>query len=123
MSWQYSQSSGQLSRNGVLVGTGYSGYGADKNQPNDESVKDLGPIPQGEYTIGPPEALNGGPHGPFVLPLTPKSTNQMFGRSGFLLHGDNIEFPGMASKGCMIMGRPIREEVAASGDADLTVTV
>ncbi len=122
--WQYQQSSGQLWHNSEAVGVGYSGYGPDKNQPNDESIKDLGPIPCGLYSIGAPECVPpdpAGPHGPFILPLTPDPTNAMFGRSGFLIHGDSIESPGFASRGCMIFSRLIRETVAASGDFALTV--
>jgi hypothetical protein len=45
----------------------------------------------------------------------------MFGRSGFLIHGDSIIRPGTASRGCIILAREIREQIAASGDADLEV--
>jgi hypothetical protein len=122
--WKYQQSTGQLTHNGQLAGVGYSGYGDDKNQPNDESIKDLGPIPCGLYSIGVPECAPpepAGPHGPFVLPLTPDQGNAMFGRAGFLIHGDSIEAPGFASRGCMIFGRLVREAIAASGDFALAV--
>ena len=120
--WTYRQSDGFLLHNGVVVGEGYSGYGTDKNQPNDESVKNLGPIPHGTYTIGAPECVGApGPHGPFVLPLTPNDTTTMFGRSGFKIHGDSIEHPGSASQGCIIMSKPVRVWIAQSDDHDLEV--
>ena len=62
-----------------------------------------------------------GPHGPFVLRLTPAPTNEMFGRDGFLIHGDSIEHPGSASHGCIILPRAIREAIAKSDDDTLHV--
>ncbi|HLW75686.1 MAG TPA: tlde1 domain-containing protein, partial [Bryobacteraceae bacterium] len=98
--WTYRQSTGEMSRDGIAAGIGYSGFEAGKNNPAMQEVEETGPIPQGRYTIGEPEDLEGGPHGPFILRLTPDSGNQMFGRSGFLIHGDSIAQPGMASRGC-----------------------
>lgn len=104
------------------AGTGYSGFEAGKNNPALQNVANVGPIPQGRYTIGKPECVDSpGPHGPFVMRLTPDAANQMFGRDGFLIHGDSIVKPGTASHGCIIMGRLIRNAIAASGDHDLTV--
>jgi len=119
--WTYKQSSGELSRDGVAAGVGYSGYEAGKNNPAMQNVANTGPVPRGRYQIGAPMDLEGGPHGPFVLPLTPDPANQMFGRFGFLIHGDSIATPGFASRGCIIAGLPTREAIAASGDAELTV--
>jgi hypothetical protein len=86
-----------------------------------QNVANAGPIPQGNYAIGAPIDLEGGPCGPYVLPLTPAPANQMFGRFGFLIHGDSIAQPGTASRGCVILSRAIREAIAASGDRELTV--
>lgn len=121
--WTYKQSTGQLFDSaGTLIATGYSGFGADKNQPANQSVANLGPIPAGEYSIGDPECVNApGPHGPFVLRLTPAPTNNMFGRDGFLIHGDSVEHPGTASHGCIILPRVIREAIAQSDDSTLSV--
>jgi hypothetical protein len=55
------------------------------------------------------------------MALTPDSTNQMFGRSGFLMHGDGVKDPGAASLGCVIMPHSVREEVWNSNDHDLEV--
>jgi Protein of unknown function (DUF2778) len=120
--WTYKQSNGELSRDGVVEGDGYSGFEAGRNNPAMQEQPNVGPIPQGRYSIGSPECVDSpGPHGPFVLRLTPDPANQMFGRAGFLIHGDSIVQPGLASHGCIIMGRIIREKIAASGDTALTV--
>ena len=120
--WTYKQTNGELSHDGALAGTCYSGYETGKNNPAMQGVENAGPVPQGLYSIGAPECVDSpGPHGPFVLRLTPDPANTMFGRSGFLIHGDSIARPGFASRGCIIAGRLIREAIAASGDTGLTV--
>ncbi len=104
----YSQSTGKLtSNNGFVLGTGYAGALGFKNDPNAQSIHDKGPLPRGVYDVGPPHNTVG--HGPFVLTLIPHPDNIMFGRGGFLIHGDSIEHPGTASKGCIIMPRSARE--------------
>lgn len=119
-SWTYSQKSGDLRRDGQPVATGYSGTGVGKNNPAMENVPDVGPIPQGDWTItGPP--LNTPDHGPYVLRLSPASETETFGRSGFLMHGDSKEHPGCASHGCVILPRTVREQIWNSGDRDLEV--
>lgn len=120
--WTYSQRTGILLHDNVMIGTGYSGFGVGKNNPIMQDVHNVGPIPQGRYSIGQPEDLEGGPHGPFVLPLTPDPTNEMFGRSGFLIHGDSEAHPGQASQGCVIMSRPVRDAIQKWGDSELEVT-
>ena len=60
-------------------------------------------------------------HGPYVLPLTPDPENLMYGRDGFLIHGDSITNPGSASEGCIILPRSARTMIAASGDNRLEV--
>jgi len=123
----YSQSTGRLTTEslspispGQLIGVGYSGAGEGKNDPSFDDVVDVGPLPAGHYKIGAPEDMEGGPHGPFVLPLTPDPANEMFGRSGFLIHGDT-DPPGNASEGCIILPREVREAIAASPDKHLEV--
>ena len=118
--WTYHQSTGRLSRDCADVATGYSGLDAGKNNPAMQEVHDVGPLPQGLYVIGHP--VDTATHGPFVLPLTPDPGNTMFGRTGFLIHGDSLQHPGRASNGCIILPRPIREQIAASDDDELTVT-
>jgi hypothetical protein len=118
--WTYAQLSGQLFDNGGgLTGVGYSGSPTGKNNPAMQNVADVGPIPQGQYTIGAPHDTP--QHGPYVLSLTPAAQNQMFGRDGFLMHGDSVAHPGTASEGCIIMQLAIRQKVWNSGDHELKV--
>jgi hypothetical protein len=121
--WTYEQTTGRLTRNNQPVGEcGYSGFEDGKNNPAMQAEVDCGPIPRGRYTIGPVEFVDvDGPHGPFVLPLTPDPANEMFGRSGFLIHGDSLAHPGCASRGCIIVPRPTREAIAQRGDCNLDV--
>lgn len=118
--WTYSQKSGELEQDGKKVATGYSGAGAGKNNPELQNLHNVGPIPQGDWTVtGPP--VDTKTHGPYVLKLTPATETETFGRSGFLMHGDSKEHPGTASEGCIIIPRPVREDVWKSGDRDLKV--
>lgn len=120
MTWRYQQSTGKLSKNGVAVGTGYSGLGAGLNNPADQAIEGEGPIPQGLYGIGtpldPPDHL-----GPLAMPLTPLPGTDTFGRSAFFIHGDNAGADHTASHGCVIMDRPIRADIATTGDDRLEV--
>jgi hypothetical protein len=120
MPWSYSQSSGALSHDGVFVGTGYSGKGEGLDNPDLQDVPDEGPIPEGTYTIGPASTHPG--KGPVVMELEPDPSNQMFGRSGFLIHGDNVEMNHTASDGCIILSHDIREQIDESEDRVLIVT-
>ena len=121
--WTYVQSTGQLltvdDGGWKVVGTGYSGKGEHKNDPGSQALHNLGPIPRGFYTIGPP--VNSETHGPFCLPLIPDASNAMFGRAFFLIHGDSKQHPGEASEGCIIQNRATREAVWNSGDRRLQV--
>ena len=118
--WTYTQKTGELQQDGKHIATGYSGAGVGKNNPAMENVQDVGPIPHGNWTIvGPPADTPD--HGPYVLRLQPNADTDTFGRSGFLMHGDSKESPGCASHGCVIMPRPVREQVWTGGDRDLEV--
>ena len=120
MCWTYEQSTGKLiSDSGEVVGIGYSGLGNGRNNPQAEAIHQVGPIPCGLYTVQPPRDTQ--THGPFVLPLTPDPSNEMFGRDGFLMHGDSVRAPGTASLGCIIQSRDVREKVWQSGDRQLKV--
>lgn len=118
--WTYAQKTGDLEQDGRHVATGYSGTGDGKNNPNMQDVRNVGPIPEGDWTIGGPP-INTENHGPYVLLLNPTAETETFGRSGFLMHGDSKEHPGGASEGCVILPRAVREKVWTSGDRDLKV--
>ncbi len=95
--------------------------GLAKNNPAMQSVANRGPLPQGIYSIGTALPIGPGRTGKFVLPLTPDPANQMFGRFGFYLHGDNAAENFTASDGCIVLSLTIREAIATSGDRELTV--
>lgn len=116
---QYEISTGTLRKDGVFLGVGYSGQPECKNDPNKCSVRCKGPIPPGLYGIGAP--VDTMTHGPYVLPLTPNPKNEMYGRSGFLIHGDSVVHPGTASEGCIILPRTVREAIHNSADINLEV--
>lgn len=116
---RYRISTGELTRDGVPLGAGYSGQPECKNDPAACDQKDRGPIPPGLYIVGDPRDT--ATHGPFVLPLTPNPDNEMHGRSAFLIHGDSKDRPGTASHGCIILPRTVRETVHRIGDRELQV--
>jgi len=122
--WIYEQATGKFRHNDEAPCVGYSGYGPGKNQPDSQNQVGIGPIPQGAYNIGAEvedDPLTINRHGPVALHLLPCTGTQTFGRSGFLMHGDNIEHPGQASHGCIILPRPVRERVRDSNDKLLVV--
>ena len=120
MPWMYSQSTGQLHHDGVLIGTGYSGAGFNaatgRNNPSMQNVPNQGPIPTGQYQIG--ASYNHPQKGPISMNLTPIGHNAL-GRSGFMIHGNNVQ--NNASQGCILLGPAIRQQIAASSDHVLVV--
>jgi hypothetical protein len=106
-------------QDGLRVAIGYSGKGEGKNNPDMQDVHNVGPLPKGKYTICAP--VDTVTHGPYVLRLDPDADNEMFGRAGFLIHGDSVVHPGTASEGCIILGRSIREKIWTGGDHNLEV--
>jgi hypothetical protein len=120
MVWQYQQSTGELSQDGNYIATGYSGNTSGLDNPSEEFIKNIGPIPQGIYTIGEPrEPVN--ILGPIAMPLDPDPSNDMEGRDGFFIHGDNAEENHTASDGCIILSRDIRDMINESEDKTLIV--
>lgn len=116
--WRYEQSTGYLWHR---VAVGYSGHDEGKNQPDLDSVRGIGPIPRGRWSIGPPQEGTG--HGPYVMRLTPDPDTVTHGRSGFLIHGDMLDPAkrGEASEGCIILDPVARHAVWESGDHELEV--
>jgi Protein of unknown function (DUF2778) len=108
-----------LDPQGNLLAAGYSGAVGYKNNPDNEDLKERGPIPCGSYAIHPP--VDTVTHGPFVMWLTPDPANEMYGRSAFGIHGDSVTQPGTASEGCIILPRYARDRIAESGDSLLKV--
>ena len=123
----YSQSKGTIeyhdSDQAFLIGKGWAGHGAGKNNPELQTVKETGPLPRGWYKIGQPQS-----HptvGPFALRLTPDEGNEMFGRDGFLIHGASLNplKRGEESKGCIVAMRSTREKIHDLGVTRLWVVL
>lgn len=115
--YTYSQSTGDLTQDGTFIGTGYSGAAIARNDPAEQSVPNVGPIPQGDYDIG--EAYDHPQLGPCVMNLDPCEGTNTFGRSLFRIHGDNARHD--ASHGCVILGPAIRHAIADGEDTKLRV--
>jgi Protein of unknown function (DUF2778) len=118
--WTYETSSGNLTHNGNFIGVGYSGNTSGLNNPAEENIHDVGPIPRGAWTIG---AFFDDPEGkgPLVAHLTPNPGTNDFARSGFMIHCDNAALNHTASEGCIILAHPYRQQIADSGDTDLQI--
>ncbi len=128
LDWIFRQSTGQISHidvegNTTHIGTGYSGHGEGLNNPSMQHMPNVGPIPQGTYTIGPQQTnvTGSGTRMPASMRLTPDPNNQMYRRGGFIFHGDNATVNQSASKGCPVANRDIRNQISNSGDNVLRV--
>jgi len=126
--WFYSQSTGAFTWDGLTIATGYSGWddgdgvkepGEGKNDPATQEQRSIGPVPRGQWHIGP--AFDHPTKGPAVMQLDPHLGTETFGRSGFLIHGDSIRAPGTASHGCIILPRSLRRLIDASKERNLEV--
>ncbi len=120
--WQYTVATGVMRdpTGRILTDGGYSGNGADINNPTAEGEEGHGPIPAGGYTMGPWFDDTGG-KGPIVTRLIPDPENVMDGRSGFMIHGDNIQMNHTASDGCIILPHFARQVMSQSPDQRLEV--
>lgn len=115
----YDQKSGELIFEGFVIAKGYSGNGEGLNNPAMESVHDIGPIPRGKWRMVRMEAHHED-KGPDVIVLQPEGFDA-YGRSSFLVHGDNALMNHTASHGCIIMPRFARNR--AWEDPDKTIEV
>lgn len=120
MSWRYVQAEGTLiNPAGELAGTGYSGSPLARNDSAQEAVANVGPIPRGSWHMA--ALIAKSEHGPYAIVLLPRNGTNTYGRSGFLMHGDEIAHPGFASHGCIIQPHPTRVAAWTSLDHDLEV--
>lgn len=110
---KYRQSSGELfflDETGVWVlwGVGYSGHEEGLNDPKDEGIPNVGPLPHGLWSLSPPYKDD---HlGPIAFRLVALT---YFGkRSEFRIHGDNSKKNQSASQGCLIFANDIRQKIA-----------
>jgi RHS repeat-associated protein len=135
LEWVYEQSTGRMwhvnESTGVIAlrGVGYAGHGLGVNNPEYDFVRrtrtepNAGPLPQGTYTIL-KQGLNitvDGRRLPGSMRLVPHKGNTMYGRSGFLIHGDNRAQNRTASTGCPILPPRLRDIIGNSGDDILRV--
>jgi len=120
--WGFQQTTGGVHNPaGTLVGYGYSGNGADLDNPAGQGDRGHRPIPQGMWRIG--EFFDDlGGKGPIVAHLTPVDEADALGRSGFMIHGDNRQLNHTASDGCIILSHDLRAMIAASSDRLLLVS-
>lgn len=118
MAWTYYQSTGELWYKGKLIGKGYSGNLINKNNPDRQHVKGMGPIPRGTYHIGGYTSSKG----PMTITLT-QTSGDSYGRSLFRIHGEKKPpaKPGFASEGCIIMSPVVRGKIIHSSDNTLEV--
>lgn len=108
--WVYVIRTGRLYKKGQQIDTGYSGHGQGLNNPDWQDHIGVGPLPIGDYRVSMPHTPTD--HlGPVALPLVPLKSNEMHGRSGFFMHGDNSAMNHSASNGCLIFKRITREAV------------
>lgn len=117
--WLYKQSTGELFRNGKLIETGYSGALTNKNNPDREQVRGMGPIPRGIWKTG----STGTSKGPLTITLIHISGNS-YARDmhTFRMHGDKrVGIAGFASEGCIIMSHSTRLLVSKDTGASLEV--
>jgi RHS repeat-associated protein len=125
-SWEYSQSTGQMTHvlpdgTRVNVGQGYSGHGQGLNTPQAQNQSNTGPIPQGTWHIDhQQDNITGAGHKlPASMRLDPAPGTTT--RGGFLIHGDNARRDHSASNGCIILNKDIRNQIGRSGDNMLRV--
>ena len=129
MSWaEYSQRTGRFTiwqiddggvNRAVYECQAYSGRGVGLNNPTKYRERGIGPIPIGCYDVHGP--IRHERMGPVAFRLDPKPWNDMAGRSGFMLHGDNSKRNRSASSGCIILDRPHRLKIAEYGVRTLLV--
>ncbi len=105
--WRYVQATGELiDPDGKVAEIGYAGRAAGLNNPAMEAVHEIGPLPQGRYSVYP--RINHTRLGSDALPLSPYGSNVMWGRGGFYVHADNAKRDHSASEGCIVMGAATR---------------
>lgn len=102
---------GKMYKDGKLIETGYSGALTNKNNPDRQHVKGLGPLPRGTYKI----AGHSNSKGPITIILE-QTSGESFGRSEFRIHGDHKYGPaGFASEGCIILSPSTRRKILRDG--------
>jgi hypothetical protein len=107
--YTYSQSTGQFKLGNDLIGTGYSGNGAARNQPAMQDRPNMGPIPVGTYVITGRKDEKGEPE----IDLMPEAQTNTFGRwpgERFAIQADTVP-PGNAPGGRIVLPRDARSKI------------
>lgn len=94
-----------------------------KNNPDKCSVHFIGPLPPGDYSIGKWGTYGVGQN---AAPLTPINVPEIYGRSGFYIHGQETpEGPNylQESEGCLVIPHNDRMKVIALNPSQITVIV
>ena len=111
--WLFEITAGKMYDNaGKVLGKCYAGGNLGTvpvavDNPAYEGQKDVGPLPEGWYTLG--QFLQDTHLGPTAIALVPDPTNDMRGRGGFYIHWNKGPAPGQqtpainASEGCIVM--------------------
>lgn len=120
MAWTYHQSTGKFFHDGKYAGRGHAGKGKWQNMPSAQNMRGEGPLPRGTYAVA-RNFMHDPAAGKHSLRLTPDPGNQMFGRSHFLIHGENPARPGESSDGCIVASFSLRLQILRSGDRTLKV--
>lgn len=105
----------------ITVATPYSGHGVGLNNPAEIPTHNIGPLPLGVWGIG--EWFDHPHLGKMVAALTPIDVPNLYGRSGFFIHGDNSLHNHSASNGCLVLDHNVRKAVKDSVATRLTVIV
>jgi len=127
--YNYSISTGQFKSSEGWSANGYSGHkinddGYDyRNRPQQTQATNIGAIPAGTYYVtGVDNSITSN-----TVILSNDPSNDMNGRDGFRIHGDNSS--NNASRGCIILNADARSKISnsfnsrGSNDAILTVNV
>ena len=121
--YNYHQASGILDHDGVVLLHCYAGHGVGLNNPAMQDQHDVGPLPEGHYTMAAYDRFSAHRRVSRRSSLFPDTANQMFDRSGFRIHGDNAAANHTASDGCIIAGHIVERTGIwnSGGDRDLMV--
>jgi hypothetical protein len=90
--WTFFKSSGKICKTDTTdCRPAYSGQPGE----TDQTKKNKGPTPDGDYTLGEPK-------GNMRFPMIPDKSNNMHNRNAFQIHGDNGKGNKSASEGCIV---------------------
>jgi len=118
---------------GAVLGSAWAGNDASptfnpkkvhgKNNPAMDHLKNIGPLPAGDWIVGPWHT-----HptlGPICAYLVPAEGTDAKGRSGFAIHGPDRDPAtyGQESRGCIATPRPTRLRVKALCPEGTRITV